>query len=734
MPPVVAGIAAAAGAVGAAGSVGAVTFFGLSGVGAVFAIGAATTAVSALSTVLSKPKFSGGAQSFSVKATNRTLQIKQPIVSRKMLYGETRIGSTLIFAGSTENNKYLHMVLHLAAHEVEAIDEIWVNEDIIPNDYLDENGNVTQGKYAGYMRIKKHLGTADQVADTDLVSEVAEWTSAHRGRGHAYIYVRLEGNRDVFQSGNPDFSAVVRGKKVIDTRDAGASPEEPAKWTPNGALMSHDYLTDEPYGVEVSADKVDSSLTNSAANSCEEIVDTQNQDYTVADVDDSTDILTLSGEMLMLQRGDRVETVTNGTLPSGLSAATPYYVIPYQFAGTPRIKLADSLEDAIDSVAVDLGSTGSGGLEIRKTGEPRYFGGGILDTADTLGQNVRDVLSSMGGTLVHVGFTWSLYAAVYRSPTISFNEDHFRAVPQIDTRVTQSKRYNAVKGVYVAPFNGWQPADYPSYVGSAYVTADNKTKPKYEDIDLPFQQRPHGAQRIAKIALEKTRREIRIMCPMMMHGIQVQAASTCYLNFDYIGWENKVFEVNSHRLAVDQDQGVPTLGTDLQLEETDAAVYNWSSSEEGGVTPAARTNLPDAFTVTVPVGVSLDSLPVETQDGDKTYKILMSWQEHENSLVRNNGRFQIRSRLVGDTVWKSFPLVDGDATQTELFQATIGVEYEIAIRALNSLRRPSPWVTISPFVVGTSGGADSEDWENETLARDGDDWENDTLTSEDWES
>jgi hypothetical protein len=52
-----------------------------------------------------------------------------------------------------------------------------------------------------------------------LISEAPTvWTSAHRLRGIAYVYVRLKFNQDAFPGGIPNISAIVQGKKVLDTR------------------------------------------------------------------------------------------------------------------------------------------------------------------------------------------------------------------------------------------------------------------------------------------------------------------------------------------------------------------------------------------------------------------------------------------------------------------------------------------------------------------------------------
>lgn len=730
MPAIVPAIVAAVGAIGAAGSIGAVTFFGLQGSFAVFAIAGTSMALSSLASSLSPKPKAQAVSSFSTQATNRTLQIRQPITARRVGYGEVRMGGVLIYAASTENNKYLHLVLVLAAHEVESIDEIWVNDDIVANDHVDGSGNVTQGKYAGVMRIKKHLGGADQEADSDLVSEIPEWTTAHRGRGHAYIYVRMQGNRDVFKTGSPNFSAVVRGKKIYDIRDGAVSPVPPLKWTPNAGLMSYDWLTDSTYGIEVPESRIQEEMAVSSINACDEIVSTQSISVIVDAINSSTDILTLDGDVLKFQRGDRVQCSSTGTLPTGLDIETDYYVIPFQFSEVPRIKLAASLDDAVASVAIDISSSGSGVHTITKTGEPRYYAGGILDTSFSLADNFLDVLSGMGGNVVCIGGEWSIFAAVYRAPDLSFNEDDLRAPIEVQTRLPQRERFNAVKGVYSSPVNSWQPADYPSVVGSVYVSADGG-RTSMQDIDLPFTQRAHTAQRLAKIALERNRREISSSYPAKLGAIQLQPADTVYIDNDRMAWASKIFEVTSHRLIIDSSGGTPLLGVDMGLRETDSAVYNWSSSEEGGVAPALRSRFPNPFSVTVPVGVSLDSIPVATQAGDRTFKIKVSWDLHEDSFVRNNGRVEIQFRESFASVWRDFPPVDGAAMVTELFQAEQDLLYDVRVRAVNALGVPSSWVSIEGFSVGSSLIAETEDWESDSDASE--DWESDTASSEDYE-
>jgi hypothetical protein len=58
---------------------------------------------------------------------------------------------------------------------VESIGKVFINED-----------ESTDEKYKGYLHVEKMLGSVDQLANPWLVSQIDEWTEAHRLRGIAY--------------------------------------------------------------------------------------------------------------------------------------------------------------------------------------------------------------------------------------------------------------------------------------------------------------------------------------------------------------------------------------------------------------------------------------------------------------------------------------------------------------------------------------------------------------------
>ena len=229
------------------------------------AIRAATTAAlsSAAQQLSPKPKL-GDFTNLAFDATNRTQMVKQPITSRRAVYGQTRVSGPLAFIGTTESDQYLHLVVLLASHECQEITTVFLNDEALT---LDGSGNVTApSRYNGKARVKKHLGTDTQTADSDLVSEVSEWTNDHRLQGICYLYVRLEFDPDAFPNGIPNVSALVKGKKLFDPRDSTTA------FSTNPALVIRDYLTNTSYGFSAATAEIDDTAFQTAANICDESV------------------------------------------------------------------------------------------------------------------------------------------------------------------------------------------------------------------------------------------------------------------------------------------------------------------------------------------------------------------------------------------------------------------------------------------------------------------------------
>ena len=639
------------------------------------------------------------ASGFASRSQGITQNIRQPITSRRIVYGESRIGGAITFIETTNDNEFLHMVLTLADHEVDYIGEIWFDDTPIADDCIDGDGNVNKGDFNGKARIRKFLGTTSQPADPDLVAETSAGAS-FQGRGVAYLYVRLEYDRDVYPSSIPIITAWVRGKKLFDPRDSQT------KYTPNMALAANDYLTIPADaltpGIGVAQSNVDNAALIAAANVCDEIQSTADIDDSITQADPATNIISLANinDRTLFQTGDQVQ-VAGSSLPGGLVVATNYYVIAYQRKDDVRIKLASTLANAFAGTAVSIATNGTG--TITKKAEPRYHGGGVIESSGEPVDNLNDILSAMGGSAVYIGGTWRILAAAASTPAFTFDESHIIGPITVRPKLSRRDRFNFVKGVYVSPINDGQASDYPSVSNSTYATQDGGTIPI--DFDLPMTQRPHTAQRLAKIKLEKARQEIFVEADFNLHAMQVQPGDVVRINNTRFGWSNKEFEVITWTLDTREQNGAPLYFVRMALQETASAVYDWNNGEETTVDPAPNTNLRSFRQVGPPTGISVQPLEVATAGGDITFEFVISWTPPSDIFVRNGGWYEVQFKESLQTEWRRSFRAEDEDTSITVKQIKPGINYDTRIRSVSDIGVRSQYNGLFGFNIFSPSGA-----------------------------
>ena len=203
------------------------------------------------------------------------------------VYGQVRKGGTVSYYESTgDKNKFLHQIIVLAAHEVEEIGDIYINDEIVAinaSNFVNDitwaekvetaapaaEGGFSEGgaQYKSKIRIQKFDGSqilapADLLAESELTGSDA-LTADFVGNGIAYLYVRYEYDGEVFASGVPLVTALVKGKKVYDPRTSTTA------YSNNAALCIRDFIT-STYGLNDNA--IDDVSFSAAANESDEDV------------------------------------------------------------------------------------------------------------------------------------------------------------------------------------------------------------------------------------------------------------------------------------------------------------------------------------------------------------------------------------------------------------------------------------------------------------------------------
>ena len=271
----------------------------------------------------------------ATSVANRGYQVnaRGSALDHQIIYGQVRTGGAIVYDEATgDNNQYLHRVIAVAGHEVDSFVKFYLNGEEAT---VNSSGVVTApAQYANKVVIRTKSGTDDQAAEASLVASSAGlWTTNHRLRGIAYMYVKFTYDADAFPNGVPTVTALVKGKKVEDPSTGVVA------WSDNPALCLRDYLTNTKYGLGEEDANVDDALVATAKTVCDTHINGKdkfscNGVFTTAEIpsDIIEDVLSSMGGSLWYSQGkwrmkpaywtEPVLTLNEDDLRSSVSVST----------------------------------------------------------------------------------------------------------------------------------------------------------------------------------------------------------------------------------------------------------------------------------------------------------------------------------------------------------------------------------------------------------------------------
>jgi hypothetical protein len=202
----------------------------------------------------------------------------------QIVFGQVDIGGTITFihtsAPADQKDLYLHMIVTLAAHEINYIEYVYFNNIAMTWDTSltsRPTGLVLgTGTFAGLVKMQINYGSDGQSAlsvpvgdGTDDLNPVnAKWTSNHRQRGHAHVYFRFKWNETVFKDGVPDITFRVNGPYNMndprtDTNSPGAQ---------NAAIVLYNYMRNTRWGLGLADSDFNATRMDQAVNDCEDSI------------------------------------------------------------------------------------------------------------------------------------------------------------------------------------------------------------------------------------------------------------------------------------------------------------------------------------------------------------------------------------------------------------------------------------------------------------------------------
>jgi len=251
------------------------------GVAAQYALATfATTLISGAVGMMTSKGIDATGQNFGTKVSSRS-----PIAPRQLVYGQARVGGTIVHMETTGTDNFLlHMVIAIAGHEIEELTSIRFGENTLTTTTSTINGStvhtVTNADYTNtendnnfgsgrLARFSFEDGSQTSV-NGFMNAQLSSMGTSDKFLDVAYVYMQLVFDTEKFGGGIPQISFLVKGKKCFDPRDNSTA------WTANPALQIRDFLTNTTYGLK--AENVEINDTTNAggfaaaANTCEQNV------------------------------------------------------------------------------------------------------------------------------------------------------------------------------------------------------------------------------------------------------------------------------------------------------------------------------------------------------------------------------------------------------------------------------------------------------------------------------
>jgi hypothetical protein len=587
---------------------------------------------------------------YNAAQVDRLATVSSAVAPRDLVLGRVRKAGTVFYRNTTgANSQDLYLAIALAGHELDAIEQIYLNDvpvtldgagqvtsapyyststltasgtgSLTPPGGLPASyvaGSLSSGTYAGggdadisyqgwsyqyttsssAVQITAYLGAAGQTADPALQAAFpADWTAANTVAGVAYLVVKLSYSETAFPSGVPNVSAVVRGARVYDPRSGSTA------WSQNPALLLRHVYSHPRFG-KASVKSGEDTRLIAAANACDAATV-----YTVA-----------------------------GVAQPSRALYTAALVAPF---GTAPRSLFDDLAQAM--------------------GGSWAFGNGEL----------------------------FVKAGSYSAPVMALTDADLAVIQRHGASETQrpisisvhkerANKFNAVKPTIYDPAQDYKQSALTTLSSAALLARDGVEL--VQAVTMPAVNYAPQALHVAGILMRDARDPLVVELPFKLRVYPVELFDTVSLTLARYGWSAKTFMVLGRAWAAD---GSIT----LTLKETTAAIVTMDAgfSAQGF---ASNTNLGNVWQVDPPAPLTLSSGTAELlrqNDGTVVSRLRISWPQISNQAVRLDGRIELQYRDATSTgPWASL-LVNGDETQVVTSEVLDGASYLVRARARTSL-------------------------------------------------
>jgi hypothetical protein len=555
----------------------------------------------------------------------------------RIVYGKCKVGSDVVaILVSGQNEEYKHIVCVHAAHESEAIDEIYINGKALGP--LDSEGFVTTGDY--------FVSTTTQsITETFATSP---FTLAHTPSSAIKVIAYGRGGLGTVSgiiplSGEVTYTRVGNTITVTGSLPAGL----PVGWTFTFDHYSVTYqypVTNAQVRVKKHLgdpnDPADASLLAECGAKWKETAVLRGFTYTVIRLDlRQAEFQGGLPEINVLMRGKKLYDPRTGLTAYSANPALAIY--DYLLGPFCNVPVSDiPLDHIITAGNVCDQSQDFGAL---------YTLNGTVTADQDQGAVLDAMADAMAGGVVAT--TWEVFAGKYVAPIAALSQSDIVGSLAVTAGISDADIINGVRGQNITAENLYVATDYPPYQNAAYLASDGKDK--FADINYPYTDSAQRVHNLARILVEDQRNGFTVKAEFSLKAWDIHVGDRVTLTSSFLGQTDKVYRVTDKKYS-------PDSSIELTMKEDAASIWDLADTVTLDDTP--NTDLPNPFLATKLTFLTLssgtDSLLIQ-QDGTIVSRIHATWND-TSGVTFYGGIVEIEWKKDTETVWRKTTATGSD--------------------------------------------------------------------------
>lgn len=251
----------------------------------------------------------------------------------------------------------------------------------------------------------------------------------------------------------------------------------------------------------------------------------------------------------------------------------------------------------------------------------RFAVNGVINNGIRQSQAIAEINGTMGAKIYRSGGKIYIKPAMYAGPaTTVIAVDEATTYPEYRPHRPYKEKINVSKSEFLSPDLKWQMTNAPVVTSEEYRAADGAYLES--SLRLPMVTKDHQAQRLAKLAMERSRAGFTASYPLTGIRLDIVPGN----NLQFLDPETGI---NKEFLVEDINFDTAKIQTKLTLIEDGPEIYpDDFEAAEGDLTP--NTTLPDATAIVAP-----NNLQYVTKNDDSWRHGVLTWEHLSPASVIN---------------------------------------------------------------------------------------------------